>query len=101
MTAQEFLGWAQSPGVVIIVGIIVSLVVEYFPTFYENLAPKAKQLVYWGFCMVVPLLAALISCLAQYKPWAFEQTWWPALTAGFSATGIGTVSHTVTKRRRR
>lgn len=95
MTWDEFLRWAASPGVNVIVGAVLSFVVDYLPK-YDVLAPKWKRLVFFGLCMVVPLGAtALAISTGVWGEWAdFANTWWPALVAGFTAGSAGTLAHT-------
>lgn len=94
MTWGEFLQYAASPGIGVIVGVILSVVVEYLPS-YETLVPKWKRLVFVGLCFVVPLVAtALAVATGEWGEWAdWQTTWWPAFVAGFSATATGTVAH--------
>jgi len=95
MSWSEFLKYAASPGIAVIVGVVLSVVVEYIPS-YELLEPKWKRAVFVILCFVVPLTAtALAIATGVWGAWGdFQETWWPAITAAFAATASGTIMHT-------
>ena len=95
MTWGEFLEYAASPGIGIIVGVILSIVIEYAPK-YESLTPKWKRLIFAVLCFAVPLGAtALAVATGEWGVWGdLKETWWPALVAGFAAISTGTLVHT-------
>ena len=94
MSWSEFLQYAASPGIAAIVGAILSVVVEYLPE-YDNLEPKWKRLVFFGLCMVVPLAAtALAIATGEWGAWGdVATTWWPAVYAGLTGAGFGSLFH--------
>jgi hypothetical protein len=92
MTFKQALDYAQGPGVAVIVGVIISLLVELWPAFCA-LDPKRKRLAVGGLSLAVPLVACLLACLMAYQPWAFETSWWPALVSGGAAFGAATLAH--------
>ena len=92
-TFDKALTAASGPAVAIIVGFLLSWVVEFFPA-YENLAPKVKRLTFLGLCLVVPVLAATARAGMGYTPWSFDPLYWHALWYGFAAYGVGNVAHT-------
>jgi len=93
MTFQQVLVWAQGPGIPSIVAAALSVALEYWPA-YDALQPKLKRLAFVGLCFVTPMLAAVTGCAMGYQPWAFEETFWPAIYAGgLVAFGIGTLVH--------
>jgi hypothetical protein len=88
-----FLALLSNPnGIAAAVGVVLSLVVEYIPT-YEALAPKWKRLVFGGACFVVPLAAAGLGIATAGWDVSWEATFWPAVLAGGIAFGGGTVAH--------
>ena len=90
---NEFLDFLQGPGISIVVGVILSLVIEYWPKF-QALEPKWKQLVFAGLCFVVPLLGALGMCVSGFAVWGdWSNLWWPALVNGGSAFFSGSMTH--------
>ena len=95
MSWSEFLQYAASPGIAVIVGVILSVVVEYIPR-YETLAPKWKRAVFVVLCFAVPVAAtALAIVTGEWGAWNdWQTTWWPALVAAFAATASGTIMHT-------
>ena len=74
-------------------GVALSYLVEYWKG-YENLAAQLKRLVFLGICLAIPLAAAGVGILSCGQSAAFVDTWWPALVAGLTAFGAGTVAHT-------
>ncbi len=89
-----FLEFASGPGVNTIVGVLLSEVaVKYVPRF-AALAPRWKRVVFFGLCLVVPLLASVLGVLTAGWPGTWVITYWPALVAGGLAFGSGTLAHT-------
>ena len=89
----EFLRYCSNPTAIpIIVGVLLSWILEYVPSF-ENLEPRYKRLVVLGLSMVVPLSAAGLGVLTAGWPGTWDLTWWPAIVAGALAFGSGTVAH--------
>ena len=93
MSWTEFLGYLSRPnGIAVSVGIIWSVLVEYWPWF-ATLEPKWKRALFFGVSLLIPILAATVGCLTTGWAWNWEQTFWPALAAGFLAFTSGTVAH--------
>jgi hypothetical protein len=93
MPWSEFLAFLMGPGISVVVGIILSFVVEYWPA-YEQLEAKWKRLVFFGLCMIVPVLGAILSAVSGFALWAdFEGLWWPVLVAGWAAFFSGSMAH--------
>lgn len=93
MSWSEFLAYLSQPnGIAVGVGIIWSVLVEYWPWF-GTLEAKWKRAFFLGTSLVVPLFAALLGALTADWGWGFEATFWPALVAGFLAFASGTVAH--------
>jgi len=93
-TWSEALHFAIGPGAAVLAGIIISLLVEYWPWF-QRLAQKYKVAVYVGLCVAVPLVATTLAIATRtFGQWGdVATTWWPAVFQGFSAAGIGTLFH--------
>lgn len=90
---SQFLRWAGSPGgIPAIVGVVLSLVVEYVPG-WSGLLPKWKRAAFFCCCLAVPLLAAVLGVLTDGWAAAWGETFWPALLAGGIAFGAGTLAH--------
>lgn len=96
MSFEQFLRYAAGPGVSVVVGVVLSQVIEYVKG-YQKLGKKAKVLVFVGLCFIIPVLAALMLGLLAYDPWSFDPLFWRALLAGFVASGIGTLAHVPNK----
>jgi len=92
MSWKEALEYGQGPGVAIIVGFALSVLVEYWPG-YGKLLPKIKRLVFFAFCLAVPVIAAGLAVLSKFQGPGWELTWWPALQSGFVAFTAGTLTH--------
>ncbi len=92
MTLQDFLLYMQGSGVNAIIGVLMSFVVEWWPT-YENLESKVKRAIFLAMCMVVPLTGALLGTALGYQEWTIETTFWYATVAGWLAFGAGQVAH--------
>ena len=93
MTWTVFLRWASGPGVSAIVAALLSVAVEYWP-WYGRLDPKPKRVVYAGFCLIVPILAAMLRVASGHVVLSFDPLIWDALVAGAAALGVGTLAHT-------
>ena len=94
MEWTDFLEYASGPGVAVIVGLLLSEVVtEYLPGF-AALASRWKRVVFFGLCLVVPLLASVLGVATAGWPGTWVATYWPALVAGGVAFGSGTLAHT-------
>jgi hypothetical protein len=88
--------WLQAmsgPLVGTAVALLLSVAAEHWSQF-EALSPKSKRVVYFGLCMVLPLVAASLRALLGYVPWSFDPLLWHALWNGFGAAGVGTLGHT-------
>ncbi len=81
MSFQEFLTWAQDPGIAMVVGVLVSIAAEYVPQF-GSLERKWKLPVILAFNVGIPLAAAGVGVAMGYQPGGFDATFWPALVAG-------------------
>lgn len=92
-TFDIWLKAASGPLVPGIVGILLSIVVEYWPA-YDKWHPKWKRLTFFGFCLVTPVVAAVLRGALGYVPWSFDPLIWHAIWNGFAAMGVGTVAHT-------
>lgn len=78
---QEFLAWAQDPGIAVVAGIVISISAEYVPKFVK-LTKQKKLPIIFVINVGIPLLAAAVSVAAGYQPKSFDATFWPALVAG-------------------
>jgi len=94
MSWSEFLAYAAGPGVNVIVGIILSVIVEYLPA-YGDLEAKWKRLGMAGLCLIVPALATVAAvATGEWGAWGdWPTTWWPVLLAAFAAFSGATVAH--------
>jgi len=93
MSWTKFLEWASGPGVSAIVAVLLSIAVEYWP-WYGRLNPKPKRLVFAGFCLVVPLLAAGLRVVSGHVGLSWDPLLWNAVVAAAAAIGAGTMAHT-------
>jgi hypothetical protein len=95
MPWSEFLRYVAGPGVSLVVGVLISVIVEYWPAF-DLLLPRWKRLAVAGFSFAVPVLATVLAVVSgewgQWGDWA--GTWWPALVSGFAALSAATLAHT-------
>jgi hypothetical protein len=88
-----FLTWMASPsGIPVLVGVVVSVVVEYVP-LYSALVPKWKRAVFFVVCLIIPLIAAALGVWTDGWPATWRDTFWPALVAGGLAFASGTMAH--------
>ena len=92
MSFYEFLTYAGGPGVGVVVGFLLSFLIEYWPWF-AGLADKPKRLVFFGFCFVLPVLCAILKGACGYEGWTFDPLFWQALVSGFAAAFGGTLAH--------
>lgn len=92
MTFQEFLTYAQGPGINAIIGFALTFVVEWFPR-WEDIDRKIKRLVFFLSSLIIPVIAALLSVVAGYQQLDFAATIWPCLVAGFAAFITGTFGY--------
>lgn len=92
MNLQDFLLYMQGSGVNVIIGVLMSFLIEWWPE-YENLESKVKRAVFLALCMVVPLSGALLGTALGYQVWAIEPTFWYATVAGWAAFGSGQLAH--------
>ena len=84
MSFPEFLTYAQGPGINLIIGFVLSFVVEWYPS-WGNLPPRVKRIAMGFLSLVVPIAAAALSVAMGYQDSSFESTFWPAIVAGFTA----------------
>ena len=73
-------------------GIALSYIIEWWKG-YANLDAQVKRLVFLGLCLAIPLVAAGVGVLSCGQSAAFVETWWPAICAGLTVFGGGTVAH--------
>jgi len=94
MSFTQALEYAKGPGIAVIAGLIISILVEYWPAF-QAMPGKSRVLVYIVLCLLVPSAAtALGIAVGLAGAWAdLGNTWWPAIAAGLTAAGIGTLFH--------
>ncbi len=96
MALQDVLLAAQGPWINIIVGMLLSVLGEYLPPqCYAELSRQKKRMVFAAAALIVPILAATLSCALGYQVWALEATFWPAIMqGGVVAFALGTITHT-------
>lgn len=96
MTLQAVLLSAQGPWINAIVGMLLSVLGEYLPPqCYLDLSKKKKRMVFAAVALLVPVLAAALSCALGYQTWELEATFWPAImNGGIIAFALGTLAHT-------
>lgn len=92
---QALLAWLAGPGINIVAGGGISLLVEFKAQWYQNLPSFWKRYIFLVFCLIVPVLATVVSCMAGYKPWNFADVFFPAIVAGGMAFASGTSVHGV------
>ena len=93
-TWEEALFWANGPGTPVIDGLIISVLIEYWPAF-QAMKQKNKVLVYIGLCLLVPLVATVLGIATHvYGDWGdVRTTWWFAIRSGLTAASLGTLFH--------
>lgn len=89
MSWLNFLALLAGPAAV---GLVMSWIIEYFGA-YTALAPKWKRLVFFGVCLVLPLLAAGLGVVTHLYPLTWD-TFWQAIVAGATSFSAGTLMHT-------
>jgi len=91
MTWSGFLRFLSQPnGIALVVGVLLSLGVEYVPQF-RDMASKWKRAVFFGVSLAVPLVAAGLGVLTEGWDPTWGATFWPAIIAGVLAFGSGTM----------
>ncbi len=91
MSWLQFLEFARGSGVNALVGVGLYYLVDYWPEF-ELLAPRIKRLLVASLCLVIPLVATLLSVFTLGLPigdWA--NVWWPAIVAAAAAFTSSTI----------
>jgi len=90
----EALHFFVGAGAAVASGVIISVLIEYWPWF-QTREQKTKVAVYVGLCILVPLVATAAAIATRtWGTWGdVAGTWWPAVWAGFSAAGLGTLFH--------
>lgn len=93
-TWNEALKFAAGPGAAVIAGIVISVLIEYVGGF-QALEEKYKVAVYVLLCLAVPVGATALAVLTnEWGAWGdVATTWWPAVYAGLTGAGIGTLFH--------
>ena len=91
-TFDEWLKAASGPLVSVIVGFLISLLLDVWPA-YSDFSSRWKAWLYSGFCLVVPVAAAALRAALGYVEWSFDPLIWHALWGGFAAAVMGTVVH--------
>ena len=92
MDLVQFLKYAGSAvGINVIVGFLLSFVVEWFPK-YEGLAPRWKRLVVVVLSFVIPVSSAVVLWLMGEVELSYNVVWL-ALSAGFAAFFGSQVGH--------
>ena len=91
----EFLIAMAGPGVNGAVGIVLSVLVEYWP-WYAGLEAKMSRLIFAALCFAIPICATVAAiATGEFGVWAdWAGTWWPAIVAGATAAFAGTLAHT-------
>ena len=93
MSWADFLGYLMGPGISAVVGVALSFLIELWPG-YENLPARWKRLVFFGLCMVIPVLAGVAACASGLAAWGdFAGHWWPILVAAWAAFFSGSMAH--------
>jgi len=91
-TFDSWLESASGPLVSVIVGILLSWLVEWWPA-YASWPSRQKRVVFIVLCLAVPVGAACLRAALGYVAWSFDPLVWYALWAGFAAAGAGTAVH--------
>lgn len=95
LTWGEFLHLLVGPTAATVAGLLISLIIEYWPKFQAVVEPKFKTAIFFGLCMLIPLLATAMGiATGEFGAWGdWQTTWWPALVSGWAAAGIGSLVH--------
>ena len=91
-TFDEALIYASGIGISVIVGFVISALLDYWPA-YAELTTAQKRALYAGFCLVVPVGAATLRGAMGYTPWTFDPLYWHALFNGVATWVAGTMLH--------
>jgi quinol-cytochrome oxidoreductase complex cytochrome b subunit len=83
---------AAPNGIAILVGIGLSIVVEYVVKF-KDLAPRYKRAVFFVLCVLIPVFAAALGVWTDGWPASWSETFWPAVMAGILTFAAGTMAH--------
>lgn len=89
---DEALIYASGIGIAVIVGFVVSVLLDYWPA-YADLTTAQKRALYAGFCLVVPIGAAVLRGVLGYVAWSFDPLIWHALWSGVATWIAGTALH--------
>ena len=92
-TFDSWLKAVSGPLVSVVVGVVLSWLVEWWPA-YSKWPSKKKRLIYLGLCLVVPVAAAALRVVLGYVIWSFDPLIWHALWSGAAAFAAGTAVHT-------
>lgn len=93
MSWSEFLAYLSQPGGIgATVGILASLLVDYWPWF-KALPSKQKTVAFFVISLAIPVAVAFLGCWTLGWLWSWEETFWPALVAGATAFITGTALH--------
>ena len=91
MSWTDALRYATSPvGAGMLAGLVLSWIADYIPAF-TYLDPKAKRVVFLAACLLVPVLASLLSAAMGMVELTWDPLVWDALMAGVTAFGAGTM----------
>jgi len=93
MSWSDALQFAANDGVAVILAAVVSFLAENWP-WYETQPSNVKRLVYAALAFAVPLAAATLGVLSDGWVFSWPVTFWPAIRAGLTALGVGTLVHT-------
>lgn len=91
-TFDEALIYASGIGISVIVGFVISVLLDYWPD-YADLSTAQKRALYAGFCLVVPVGAAVLRGVLGYVAWSFDPLIWHALWCGVATWIAGTLMH--------
>lgn len=83
---------ASGPMVSVIVGFLISLAIEHWPS-YQGWPANTKRALFFALCLVVPVGAAALRGALGYTLWSFDPLFWHALWSGFGAGLAGTAVH--------
>ncbi len=99
MGFEEFLSYLSTPqgianAVSALLVIVTSFLVELWPA-WKDISPVRKRLFFMiPLSLGLPLLATAVGVLYYGWSMAFDQTWFPAIVAGFAAAFGGQLAHT-------